>query len=171
MAAVPVNRAVNSQIGRVLNQWRETRDDIIRRSLNEALADLRARFGDDTKNWRWGDMHTVTLRHPFEGAKPLERIFNVGPYSARGASTALVSFEYDFNRPFEVTVGPSFRQIFDLAPEGSLCSVLPSGQAGQVFHRHYADQTRLWLNGGYRMATFPGSPGADAETLMLEPLR
>lgn len=123
------------------------------------------------KLWRWGDLHTVTLRHLLGVRKPLDRIFNIGPYPIGGGPTALVSGEYDFNRPFEVTVGPSFRQIFDLGPDGELRSVLPSGQSGQAFHVHYADQTRLWLNGGYRAAQFAAPSGRGAEELTLEPSR
>jgi penicillin amidase len=149
----------------------ETRDDIIRRSLREAISDLRARFGDETKTWRWGELHSVTLRHPFGLQKPFDKIFNVGPYPASGASTALVSCEYSFNEPFAVTVGPSFRQIFDLSTEGELHSVLPSGQSGQVYHVHYHDQTELWLNGGYRVSWFSRIPERDIDTMVLEPPR
>jgi penicillin amidase len=149
----------------------ETRDDIVRKSLREALADLRAKWGGDSKNWRWGNLHTVTLSHPFGLRKPLDRIFNVGPFPVNGGSTALVSFEYDLNKPFDVTVGPSFRQIFDMGGEGEFRSVLPSGESGQVFHSHYADQTRLWLNGGYRTGVFGRAVRADMELLLLEPGR
>ena len=147
----------------------ETRDDIVRKSLREALADLHEQWGADPKNWRWGNLHTVSLRHPFGLQKPLDRIFNVGPFPASGGSTALVSFEYDLNKPFAVTVGPSFRQIFDMGGEGEFRSVLPSGESGQVYHSHYADQTSLWLNGAYRTGVFRGPARADMERLILEP--
>ncbi len=149
----------------------ETRDDIVRRSLREAVADLREHWGPDTKNWRWGNLHTVSLRHPFGLRKPLDRIFNVGPFPVSGGSTALVSFEYDLNKPFDVTVGPSFRQIFSMAGEGEFRSVLPSGESGQVFHSHYADQTELWLNGGYRTGAFRGPARSAMDRLLLEPPR
>jgi penicillin amidase len=147
----------------------ETRDDIVRRSLREAVTELRAVCGDDTKNWRWGNLHTVMLRHPFGLRKPLDRIFNIGPFPVSGGSTSLISFEYDLNRPFASTVGPSFRQIFDMGGEGDFRSVLPSGESGQVFHVHYADQTDLWLNGAYRTGVFPGPARGDMERLTLEP--
>jgi len=149
----------------------ETRDDIIRKSLREAVAALRSAWGEDTKNWRWGNLHTVSLRHPFGLRKPLDRIFNIGPFPVNGASTALVSFEYDLNKPFDATVGPSFRQIFDMGGDGGYRSVLPSGESGQVFDPHYADQTELWLNGGYRTGVFRGPPRGELERLQLEPGR
>ena len=147
----------------------ETRDDIVRTSLREAVANLRAAWGADTKNWRWGNLHTVSLRHPFGLKKPLDRIFNIGPFPVSGASTALISFEYDMNTPFDVSVGPSFRQIFDMAGDGEIRSVLPSGESGQVFNPHYADQTTLWLNGAYRTGVFRGPARGDVDRLTLEP--
>jgi penicillin G amidase len=149
----------------------ETRDDIVRRSLREAVAELSGKYGTDTKNWRWGNLHTVSLRHPFGLRKPLDRIFNIGPFPVNGASTALISFEYDLNKPFEATVGPSFRQIFDMGKNGDFRSVLPSGESGQVFHAHYADQTGLWLNGAYRTGVFRGPARTDMDRLLLEPAR
>jgi penicillin amidase len=147
----------------------ETRDDIVRKSLRDAEADLRSRIGNDRKEWRWGTLHTVTLTHPFGLRKPLDRIFNLGPYPTGGATTALVSGEYSFNAPFAVTVGPSFRQIFDLGSPVEVRSILPAGESGQLFHPHYDDQVRLWLNGGYRLSRRDGTGGG--EVLVLEPAR
>lgn len=128
----------------------ETRGEIIRKSLREAVLALRERMGPETKAWRWGDLHTVTLQHPFGLQKPLDKVFNVGPFPCGGGPTSLVSAEYSFNKPFEVTVAASFRVIVDFARPYETRSVLPSGQSGQVFHDHYNDQTQLWLNGAYR---------------------
>jgi penicillin amidase len=146
----------------------ETRDDIIRRSLREAVEELAKRFGNDPKMWRWGELHTVVLEHPFGKRKPLDRFFNIGPFPVNGASTTLVSGEYSFNNPYRVTVGPSFRQIFDFAGDGPVRSVLPSGQSGQALHRHYDDQVQLWLNGGYRISSFAHPVGEGASVLTLE---
>ncbi len=145
----------------------ETRDVIIRKSLREAVTALERQFGLDMKLWRWGDIHTVTLRHLFGVRKPLDKIFNIGPYPCAGGTTTLISGEYSFNDPYTVTVGPSFRQIFNLG-SGEIRSVLPGGESGQVFHAHYADQTDLWLNGVNR-ATRWGAPPSTGQLLRLEP--
>ncbi len=145
----------------------ETRDMIIRKSLREACTDLRDRLGDDMKRWQWGNLHTVTLQHPFGMKKPLDRIFNVGPYPVDGASTALISGEYDFNDPYAVTVGPSFRQIFSLG-SGETRAVLAGGESGQVFDPHYADQVPLWLHGTSRIEHW-GTLPAQQEVLRLLP--
>ncbi len=146
----------------------ETMDDILRRSAREAIEELIARFGTDTRTWRWGDLHTVTLQHPFGLKKPLDKLFSIGPFGYPGGSTALMSGEYSLTDPFFVTVGASYRQIFDLADSSGYRSILPSGQSGQVFHRHYDDQTSLWLFGGYRTVT-SDPEREDLEELLLRP--
>ncbi len=148
----------------------ETRDDMIRKSLREAVADLLAKFGSDSKTWRWGELHTVTLRHPLGLVKPLDRIFNLGPYPFPGGSTSLISGEYSYNEPFAVTVAASFRQVFDLANGQEYRAVITSGQSGQAFSDHYSDQTELWLNGGYRIVRRTGTEGFPHQ-LHLEPAR
>jgi penicillin amidase len=80
-----------------------------------------------------------------------------------------MSGEYSITAPYDVTVGSSYRQIFDLADSSSYRSVLPSGQSGQVFHPHYEDQTSLWLYGGYRTVA-TGTKGADPTELRLQPI-
>jgi penicillin amidase len=149
----------------------ESRDDILRKSLIEAILALRDRFGSEMKTWRWGDLHTLILQHPFGLQKPLDKVFNIGPFPYGGGPTALVSGEYSFNKPFDVTVAASFRLITDLSKPGEMRSILPSGQSGQVFHDHYDNQTPLWLNGAYHTirgdAASVRSPGW--EHLVLEP--
>ena len=148
----------------------ESRDDIIRRSLREAVADVRERLGEDPRRWRWGSLHTVELRHPFGLRPPLNAIFNVGPFPFGGGSTALMSGEYSFNTPYTVSVGPSYRQIFNLGDPSTARVVLPPGQSGHAFHPQFDDQARLWLNGAYRTAMSDPRAGR-WNRLTLEPAR
>lgn len=148
----------------------ETRDEIVRKSLTQAIEDLRRRFGDDTKLWRWGDLHQVEFRHPLGLQKPLDIIFNIGPFPFPGGSTALMSGEYALTNPFNVTVGPSFRHIFNLGGVDGGRVVLSTGQSGQAFHPRYSDQTPLWRNGVYRTAVWDAARHG-RETLRLEPSR
>jgi penicillin amidase len=163
-----VEEGTSSWFDNVRTDSIETRDQILRESMTDALAALRVRIGPHMKEWRWGTLHTVTLEHPFGRAKPLDRLFNIGPFPSGGGSTTLSSGEYSFNDPFAVTVGPSFRQIFDLGDAGSWRSILPPGQSGQVFHPHYSDQTQLWLNGAYKTVSVNTASGT-WQDLVLEP--
>lgn len=149
----------------------ETRREILCRSLSEAVSQLSERFGSDTRLWRWGSMHALTLKHPFGLVSPLDHVFNVGPFPLGGGGTTLMSAEYSYNEPFDVTVAGSFRMVFDFAAPAERRVVLPSGQSGQAFHRNYSDQTALWVNGAYRTFRFDDGPTEHpgGETLTLRP--
>jgi penicillin amidase len=146
----------------------ETRDMIVARSARETIEDLTAHFGPETREWRWEALHTVTLHHPFGMQKPLDRLFDIGPYPYPGGSTSMMSGEYSITEPYEVTVGASYRQIFDLGDRREYRSVLPSGESGQVLHRHYDDQTPLWLSGRYRTVRMD-TAGDGVDELLLRP--
>ena len=45
----------------------EGRNRILAQALEEAVADLRKRFGDDMNAWKWGDIHTTDFVHPLGG--------------------------------------------------------------------------------------------------------
>ncbi|MFA5833877.1 MAG: penicillin acylase family protein [Bacteroidota bacterium] len=127
----------------------ESRDDIIRKSLSETLVELTEQLGGEMKQWRWGRIHTLTLKHPFGDIKVLQSIFNIGPFEVSGSGTTVNNGEYRFTKPYEMTLGPSMRKIVDFANVNKALSVIPSGQSGQPMHDHYADQTPLWKNGEY----------------------
>jgi penicillin amidase len=127
----------------------ETRDEIVRKSLKEAIAELKGKLGADMKEWRWGRLHTLTLKHPFGDIEVLRSIFNIGPFEVGGSGTTVNNGEYRFTAPYQMTLGPSMRKIIDFADVNGALSVIPSGQSGQPMHDHYSDQTPLWKNGEY----------------------
>lgn len=129
----------------------ETRDDIIRKSLEDALAELQSTKGPDMKSWRWGDLHTLTLKHLFGLRAPLGAVFNIGPFRMGGSGTTVNNAEYNEAHPYDVILGPSTRQIVDFGNLDAALSVLPTGNSGQVLHEHYNDQTQLFLNGEYHV--------------------
>jgi penicillin amidase len=131
----------------------ETKDDILRQSLSDAIAELQQSMGDEMKNWQWGKLHTVTFKHLFGSRKPLDNIFNIGPFPISGGGTTVMKTEYKFTAPYGVSAGPSMRQIIDLSQPLDALTVITSGQSGQPLNKHYDDQTPLWLNGGYLRVT------------------
>lgn len=133
----------------VMTEEVETREVILRKSLEDALAELQTTLGTQLKTWHWGEVHKVTFKHILGSQKPLNRIFNIGPFPAGGAGTTLNSGEYNLNSPFQMNVGPSFRHITDLSDSVSSLVVITSGQSGQPLQPHYDDYVTLWLNGLY----------------------
>ena len=128
----------------------ETRDDIIRESLVDALNSLETKLGKDIANWQWMELHTVTFKHPFSNSSPmLGKILNIGPFPIGGDGTTVFNTEYSLTKPFENKLGPAFRFIFDFAKPDEVNFILPTGQAGYFMSEHYSDMSELWLDGKY----------------------
>ena len=71
--------------------------------------------------------------------------------------------------PFEIAVGPSYRQIVDLgAPEESRW-IVAGGVSGDFRSRHYADQVPLWTAGATLPMRFLPREAQDGHLLMLMP--
>lgn len=132
---------------------RETKDEILRKSLYDALRELRQTLGTDTRLWQWGSVHTVTFTHPFGTRKPLDNVFNIGPFPLNGSGSTVNKAEFRFADPYAVVAGPSARHVIDLSNRETFSTVITSGASGQVLHPHYDDQTILWLNGTYHTMT------------------
>jgi penicillin amidase len=127
----------------------ETRDEIILRSVKETVDELKDELGTEMKQWRWGRLHTLTLKHPFGDIGVLQPIFNIGPFEVDGSGTTVNNGEYQFGKPYHMELGPSMRKLVDFTDINGALSVIPSGQSGQPLHGHYSDQTPLWKNGEY----------------------
>ena len=127
----------------------ESKNDIIRRSLLDAVTELRQHPGGEMKTWQWGSIHEALFAHPFGKRKPLDRVFNVGPFPIAGSATTVNKGDFSLKDPYTLFSGPSMRQVVDLAKPDIAWTILPLGQSGQAFHNHYKDQTPLWMNGGY----------------------
>jgi penicillin amidase len=128
----------------------EGRDEIIRKSLVDALASLEQKLGKDIAYWQWQELHTVTFKHPFSLNSPmLGNILNIGPYPISGDGTTVFNTEYSFNKSYENVLGPALKFIYDFDKPNEVNFILPTGQAGYFMSEHYSDMTKLWLNGKY----------------------
>ena len=149
----------------------ETMQDIIVRSVKQTIGQLKDEFGDDMTHWRWGDRHTLTFEHPLGKKKPLDRIFNIGPFPVGGSRQTVNMKLYSYEKPYNAILGASYRMIVDFSNMGVAHHVLPTGESGQLGSPHYKDQIDLYLNGQYRPARLERS---DVEknakgTLLLKP--
>ena len=130
---------------------RETQTDIVRRAWKATVAHLQATLGPDSGTWRWDAVHTLTHEHPLGRQKPLDRIFNVGPFPVPGGHEVPNNFaQRNGSGPWPVVYGPSTRRLIDFARPQEALGVNPVGQSGVWPDAHYADQAALLAQGGYR---------------------
>jgi penicillin amidase len=127
----------------------ESRKKLLYEVLLETIKDLGATLGDNVDAWRWEKLHTVTFEHPLGKQKPLDFVFNLGPYPTGGSSTTINNGEYMLKKPYKQILGPSTRQIVDLADIEKSLAINTTGQSGQPNDVHYRDQVEMWLNGLY----------------------
>ena len=132
----------------ILNQV-ETKNEIIYRSFIETLNFLKSELCSETKNWRWAELHQLTLTHPLSNYKHLNKIFNVGPFEQNGSITSINSSYYDYSIPFKQVTGVSARFICDMANPYSSLSIISSGACGDPFSKNYNNQTALLIDGYY----------------------
>jgi len=132
---------------------KETRADIVKTAWSNSLAHLKATFGDDATQWQWGNAHTLTHGHPLGMQKPLDRIFNVGPFAAPGTHEVPNNLSATIGpAPWPVTYGPSTRRIIDFADPTHSVTINPVGQSGVPFDKYYADQAEAYIEGLYHQA-------------------
>jgi penicillin amidase len=123
------------------------RDALSGAALDAAGKDLVTRLGSDVTKWRWGDLHAVAFEHPLSAVKPLDLFLTIGPVKRAGDGYSPNNGAYSLTKPFALRLHASERQIVDLGDVDASVSIIPTGQSGQPFARHWGDQTALWANG------------------------
>ncbi len=131
----------------------ETQADIIQKSFVEAFASLERDLGGNTADWTWDKLHTLEHGHPIGQAGGLLRsFFNVGPFPVNGSREVInnLGFGYNDSDHFEVGSGPSTRRVIDFSDIENSMSILPTGQSGNPFSKHYQNQAEMYVKGEFR---------------------
>ncbi|MFS2197539.1 penicillin acylase family protein [Pseudomonas sp. Pseusp3] len=132
---------------------KETRADTVKVAWQASIAHLKNTLGADTSQWQWGSAHTLTHGHPLGQQKPLDLIFNVGPFAAPGTHEVPNNLSAKIGpAPWPVTYGPSTRRLIDFADPAHSLTVNPVGQSGVLFDRHFDDQAEAYIEGVYFQA-------------------
>lgn len=130
--------------------WNSKRGEILQKSFDYTLRFMRNTYGDPAK-WRWSEMHLWTIESPLGKVKPLNKLFNLGPYKIGGSFMVPNAQRHRFCRgKFDVSSGPSTRRIVDFKNPEKSWGILPSGNSGVIFSPFYKDQTSLFLAGKLR---------------------
>lgn len=130
----------------------ENKKDRVNQAFKMAVISLQADFGPDKKMWTWDKVHTLEHGHPIGNIKALRFLFNVGPFPISGTREVInnMSFSYDETGKYPVTSGPSTRRVIDFSDVENSSSILPTGQSGNPFSKHYRDQADMFNKGEFR---------------------
>ena len=130
----------------------ESRAEIIHEALETSLAELTDQFGQDQGSWKWEKAVAVEHPHPLGAQKPLDKLFNVrtAPVEANEEAVNKLAFKLNGSGVYKVTSGPAMRILLDFENVEASVSVLPTGNSGNRFSKHYSDQKELYATGKYR---------------------
>lgn len=129
---------------------KEDRDATIRQAWTDSITHLQKVLGADSRQWTWGRAHTLTHKHPLSQQKPLDKLFNVGPFAVAGGREVPNNLSGPIGpAPWEVTYGPSTRRLIDFGDAGKALGINPVGQSGVLFDAHYNDQAASFAAGSY----------------------
>lgn len=128
----------------------ESRGDTMKLVWKNTLAHLQSKLGTSLLDWPWGKAHTLTHGHPLGLQKPLDRVFNVGPFASPGGRETPNNLSHAVGpAPWAVTYGPSTRRVIDFADATKSVGINPVGQSGVLFDKHYSDQAERFIEGFY----------------------
>jgi penicillin amidase len=133
---------------------RENRDDIVKRSFADALAELSGKSGPDPAKWQWGNIHGTWFRHAIGRVPGLDAIFSRGPVPTPGSRYTVNVAAFDYSKPYSVVAIPSYRQIIDWSDPDKSLAMHSTGQSGLAFSPHYGDMIPKWLNVEYHAMLF-----------------
>ncbi len=124
-------------------------EELLLNTLEKTLNILSERISSDYNKWNWGNLHKTILVHPFSLVNDEAAALNIGPFKTGGDGNTLNNGYYVPSNNYQVIVGPSVRLIHDLSDWDKSICVIPGGQSGLPFHKHYKDLMKLWARGKY----------------------
>lgn len=152
----------------------EKRRDILQLAWRATITHLESTLGKTPASWVWSKAHTLTHPHPLGQQKPLDLLFNIGPFGAPGGREVINNLSFPVGpAPWAVGYGPSTRRLIDFADAGKGLGINPVGQSGVLLDPHHHDQAEAYVAGRYQpMHLSPADVAANTRsTLVLQPQR
>lgn len=118
---------------------------VIGSSIRSAYAEAQAMLGNDTANWRWGDLHQIRFTHPLLqlAEEPLASQMEYEPFP-RGGSGNTVNNTGFGSADFLVRSGASYRQVIDVGNWDASSMTNAPGQSGDPRSPFYDNLLEGW---------------------------
>jgi penicillin amidase len=130
--------------------WIPDREAILIQCLAETTAELRRLLGEESGEWQWGRLHSITFNHVMGVRRPLDMVFSQGPYPIGGDTNTVTQTAVAPGGGFDNTaVSVSYRQVIDLSNLSNSCAMYAPGQSGHPASSHYGNFIESWLKGDY----------------------
>ncbi len=149
----------------------KSRDELVIKSLREAIYNLNIKLGTDMNKWQYGQVNYkhVLIKHQLSNAvkEDVRKLLDVGPAPRGGSGHTVNSTGGGDNQ----TSGASFRMIMDLADWDYTLGTNTPGQSGNANHPNYRNLFDIWVNDQYFPVFYsrPKVESVKAETIILQP--
>lgn len=131
---------------------KENKVDILYKSFIEAIKSLENQLGSNINRWKWNKVHTIEHPHAMGKLALLRPFFNIGPFETNGTSEVINNLQFPLTEDglYKVNAGPSSRRIIDFSDIENSLNISPTGQSGNIFSKHYANQSKMYVRGQFR---------------------
>jgi penicillin amidase len=155
-ALVAYTTFLAQRVGHLVKLVREKPQGWFEHSWDQEMADaleavirtLRQKHGANPRQWGWGRIRPLTLRHPVGEKAPFDRIFNLGPFAWGGDTNTVSQASTDLNHPSaNPFIIASFRMVVDVGNWDESRYSSPGGQSGNPLSPHYSDLLHFWKHG------------------------
>jgi penicillin G amidase len=120
----------------------------LRRAFESALELLSVRLGPSPKDWQWGRLHHMQVRHVLSGRGNLAELLDQPSLPVRGNMLTVCNTGGDVDR--QGTLGAGYRMIVDMSVSpAEMWAVDVGSESGHPGSPHYGDQLRPWHEGRY----------------------
>lgn len=126
----------------------QVRDELLLRTLTEAVQHVEKLLGPDMEKWKWGELHHTKLTHPlsaFVDEKTKEKIDT--PRLPKGGADDTVGDASYGDKDFRQVSGSSYRMVLDVGNWDQSVAVNSPGQSGDYRDSHYQDLYEMWAKG------------------------
>jgi penicillin amidase len=127
----------------------ESCDEVVARSLEQAVTDLTTAYGPDMAAWRWGDAHHARFASRILGSVPLLSYLTDIEVATSGDDFTIGRGSYMAppagKAEFPHVHGAGLRVIYDLADLSKSRFIMATGQSGNPLSRHYRDMVSSWV--------------------------
>jgi penicillin amidase len=123
------------------------RNELLLKSLSEAVDELKQKLGPDIQTWALGAYHYARILSPFAVAvtPELEQKYDVGQSPRGGDSYTIDATGSGDNQ----NAGGSFKIVMDTENWDNSVGLNNPGQSGDIASPHYRDLYQLWSLGKY----------------------
>ncbi|MEX1230008.1 MAG: penicillin acylase family protein [Planctomycetaceae bacterium] len=142
----------------------------IHQAATATFADLAKRLGNEPRQWTWGRLHTMSMKHVLSPIGDLGQLLDQSRDAVRGDMSTVCNTGR--SPDYQAMTGAGYRLIADMQTSPPvLHHVDAQSNSGNPGSAHYRDQYDAWVSGEYYAVTLDraATEQAAVERLKLEP--